>query len=327
MPLKKKYNILVAQDSQNIRIDVFLSREIPDHSRSFFQKLIQQELVTVNDQPVKVSHKTEAGDKIQVVIPPPLETDLKAEDIPLQIIYEDSHLLVINKPAGMVVHPGAGVRRGTLVNALMHHCQDLSGVGGRLRPGIVHRLDKNTSGLLVVAKNDYAHIELQRQFAEKTAQREYQVLIWGNPPEQKGKIETFVNRSKSDRKKFTVSESGKSAITLYEVEKSFSFLTLVKVWLKTGRTHQIRIHFKHIHHPVFGDPEYSGRQKQLNRLSSLSEKKIAVYLLNQMDRQALHAGRLSFMHPVLKKIMEFSAPLPDDFKELLDTIRNYEDKL
>jgi len=327
MPLKKKHNILVGQNSQNVRIDVFLSRAIPDYSRSFFQKLIQQDLVTVNGQPVKVSHKTEAGDKIQVIIPPPLETEITAEDIPLQIIYEDSHLLVINKPAGMVVHPGAGVRQGTLVNALMHHCKDLSGIGGRLRPGIVHRLDKNTSGLLVVAKNDFAHIELQRQFAEKLAQREYNALVWGRLPEQEGKIETFVNRSKSDRKKFTVSESGKPAITLYEVEENFSFLTLVKVRLKTGRTHQIRIHFKHIHHPVFGDPEYSGRQKQLNRLSSLSEKKNAVYLLNQMDRQALHAGRLSFMHPVLNKIMDFSAPLPDDFKKLLETIRNHERKL
>ena len=327
MPLKKKHSFVVAEQEHEQRIDIFLARQIPEYSRSFFQKLIRQGLVLLNGSPVKVSHKIERGDTIVIEVPPPMETGLRAENIPLDIVYEDTDLLVINKPAGMVVHPGAGVRNGTLVNALMHHCQDLSGVGGRLRPGIVHRLDKNTSGLLVVAKNDRAHIELQRQFSEKSAHREYLALIWGHPAEREGKIETLVNRSKSNRKKFTVAERGKPAITLYRVVESFSFLSLVKAWLKTGRTHQIRLHFKHIHHPVFGDPEYSGRQKQLNRLSSLSQKKNAVYLLKFIDRQALHAYRLCFEHPVQKKIMDFTAPLPDDFNEVLINLKKFEREL
>lgn len=327
MQPEKKYNLVVEPQHRNQRIDVFLSQQYSEYSRSYLQKLILREFVKVNNSPVKVSYKIEAGDQIELIIPLPVETALQAEQIPLDIVYEDSNLLVINKPAGMVVHPGAGVHEGTLVNALMHHCRDLSGIGGRLRPGIVHRLDKNTSGLLVVAKNDRAHLDLQNQFTEKAAQREYKALVWGELSPQKGHIETFVNRSKSDRKKFAVTVQGKPAVTLYEAEEIFSFLTLVSVQLKTGRTHQIRIHFKHIHHPVFGDPEYSGRQKQLNRLSSFSQKKFAVYLLKYMKRQALHACRLSFSHPVYQKTMEFSAPVPDDFKKLLEELRNYEREL
>jgi 23S rRNA pseudouridine1911/1915/1917 synthase len=323
----KKHNLVADSKYCNQRIDVFLSHQYPELSRSYFQKLIRQGFVKVNNAPVKVSYKIEPGDQIEIVIPPPVETGLTAEEIPLDVLYEDSDLLVINKPAGMVVHPGAGVHKGTLVNALMHHCRDLSGVGGRLRPGIVHRLDKNTSGLLVVAKNDRIHLDLQNQFAEKTAQREYNALVWGKISTPEGRIETFVNRSKSDRRKFAVADQGKSAITLYEVKEAFSFLTRLKVQLKTGRTHQIRIHFMHIHHPVFGDPEYSGRQKQINRLSSLSQKKTAVYLLNYMRRQALHAYRLCFRHPVQRQIMEFTAPLPEDFKNLLEKIKNYEREL
>ncbi len=327
MPAGKKYNFVLEARQQPVRIDVFLSQQIPDYSRSFFQKLIREGLVRVNARTVKVSHKLAGEDRVEVELPPPRETGIAAENLPLEILYQDSNLLVLNKPAGMAVHPGAGVPRGTLVNALMYHCKDLSGVGGRLRPGIVHRLDKNTSGLLVVAKNDAAHIDLQRQFAEKTARREYLALVWGRLPEREGRIETFVNRSKSDRKKFTVTEQGKPALTLFEVEEHFSFLTLVRVRLKTGRTHQIRIHFQYLHHPVFGDPEYAGRNKQLNRLSALSQKKIAVYLLSLMNRQALHACRLCFNDPVSKQQMEFTAPLPDDFNELLTQLKTYEREL
>lgn len=327
MPGGKKYSFVLEPRPQPVRIDVFLSQQIPDYSRSFFQKLIQQGLVTVNGRAVKVSHKLTGEDLVEVNLPPPRETGIEAENLPLEILYEDANLLVINKPAGMAVHPGAGVQRGTLVNALMYHCKDLSGVGGRLRPGIVHRLDKNTSGLLVVAKNDAAHIDLQRQFAEKTARREYLALVWGRLPEREGRIEAFVNRSKSDRKKFAVAEQGKPAVTLFEVEEYFSFLTLVRVRLKTGRTHQIRIHFQYLHHPVFGDPEYAGRNKQLNRLSALSQKKIAVYLLRLMNRQALHACRLCFIDPVSNQQLEFTAPLPDDFKELLIQLKKYEREL
>jgi 23S rRNA pseudouridine1911/1915/1917 synthase len=186
MQPEKKYNLVVEAQHRNQRIDVFLSQQYSEYSRSYLQKLILREFVKVNNSPVKVSYKIETGDQIELIIPRPVETALQAEQIPLDIVYEDSNLLVINKPAGMVVHPGAGVHEGTLVNALMHHCRDLSGIGGRLRPGIVHRLDKNTSGLLVVAKNDRAHLDLQNQFTEKVAQREYKALVWGELSPQKG---------------------------------------------------------------------------------------------------------------------------------------------
>lgn len=322
MPPGKKFNFTVAPAQQALRIDRFLSLQQPDHSRSFYQKLIQQGQVTVNGKPVKPSHPLEAGDRVVLEIPPPAVTELQAEAIPLRIVFEDAHLLVIDKPAGMVVHPGAGIHSGTLVNALMHHCRDLSGVGGRLRPGIVHRLDKNTSGLLVVAKHDRAHLQLQRQFAEKTARREYKALVWGIVTPAEGMLETHLNRSKSDRKKFAVAAQGKPAITHYRAEAYFDFLTLLQVWLETGRTHQIRVHFSHLHHPVFGDPEYSGRKKQINRLSALSEKNFALYLLKSLNRQALHAYRLAFRHPVSQEEMAFSAPLPDDFNGVLEKLKH-----
>jgi 23S rRNA pseudouridine1911/1915/1917 synthase len=320
MPPAKIYKFVVDESSKNQRIDRFLAAKLPQYSRSFFKKIIEQNLVQVNTQHIKPSHITDRGDQIQVNMPEPEETKITPENIPLNIIYEDQHLLVVNKSAGVVVHPGAGVRAGTLVNALLYHCTDLSGVGGRLRPGIVHRLDKLTSGLLVVAKDDLSHRHLQEQFAEKTARREYRSLVWGKVEPRTGRIETHLNRSKSDRKKFSVSASGKPALTNYEVEKYFAFLTLVKVWLKTGRSHQIRVHFKYLNHPVFGDPDYSGRNKQINRISNLSHRKFALNLLSMLDRQALHAFRLSFEHPIQKKWMDFSAPLPDDFQGVLSKL-------
>ncbi|RMH97356.1 MAG: RluA family pseudouridine synthase [Calditrichaeota bacterium] len=327
MPSAKKYSFIIQPPQAALRIDKFLALKFPHYSRAFFQKLIKQARVQVNDRVVKASYLLEPGDRVEVEIPPPEETELIPEPIPLDILYEDAHLLVINKPAGMVVHPGAGVRRGTLVNALMAHCTDLSGVGGRLRPGIVHRLDKNTSGLLVVAKNDAAHTALQQQFAEKSAVREYKALVWGRPEPSEGRLETFLNRSKSDPTRFVVADRGKPAVTLYRVERQFAFLALVNVQLKTGRTHQIRAHFNYLHHPVFGDPEYAGRQKQVKRLSALSERKFALYLLQLINRQALHAYRLGFEHPVEKRWMEFSSPLPSDFSTVLEEIQKREDRL
>ncbi|NOX38130.1 MAG: RluA family pseudouridine synthase [Calditrichaeota bacterium] len=316
-PPKKTYEFRVEAGDRGERIDRFLARKLPDFSRSYIQKLIEKQLVRVDTRTVKPSFKLEANQHIVVEIPPPEETEIKPQPIPLDVVYEDDHLLVIHKPAGLVVHPGAGVREGTLVNALMYHCRDLSGVGGRLRPGIVHRLDKNTSGLLVVAKDDRTHLGLQKQFAEKTARREYRALVWGRLKEPSGRIETLVGRSPGDRKKFTVTREGKLAITLYQVERYYAFLTLVRVQLKTGRSHQIRIHFKHIHHPVFGDPEYGGRNKQLNRLTHLSEKRLAQQLLKIMPRQALHAYKLGFVHPITGKSMVFEIDLPEDFQQVL----------
>ena len=324
---KKKYTIDITSTDSPQRIDRLLAAQFPQLSRSFIQKLIHQDLVLVNGKPVKASYRPEAGDKIEIYIPPQQNTEVTPESIPLNIVYEDEHLLVVDKPAGMVVHPGAGVWQGTLVNALLAYCGKLSGVGGRLRPGIVHRLDKNTSGLLVVARNDITHHALQRQFAEKSVKREYRALVWGKLTPEEGILETFVNRSKSDRKKFVVAPSGKPAITHYRVEEYFSFLTLVRIRLETGRTHQIRVHFNYLHHPIFGDPEYSVRNKQINRLSSLSQKKNAVYWLKIMPRQALHAFSLGFLHPMRNEWLEFESPLPNDFKNLMSAIRKYEDEL
>lgn len=326
MPPAKIYKIIVKESSKHQRIDRFLTKNLPQFSRSFYKKVIEQNLVKVNDKSVKPSYIVEIGDLISIKIPEPEQTEIIPENIPIDIIFEDEHLLVVNKPKGMVVHPGAGVRNGTLVNALLYHCKGLSNIGGRLRPGIVHRLDKLTSGLLVVAKDDISHRNLQKQFAEKTAQREYRALVWGILKPKSNRIETFLNRSKNDRKKFSVSSTGKSAITIYEVEEYYSFLTLVKIWLKTGRSHQIRVHFKHLNHPVFGDPDYSGRNKQTKQISNLSHRKFALNLLGMIDRQALHAYRLSFEHPVKKELMNFSVPLPADFQNILGEVKKFEEK-
>ncbi len=318
---KKTYEFRVTVGDRGERIDRFLARKMPNFSRSYIQKLIEKQQVRVDARTVKPAFKLETDQYIVVEIPPPEETEIKPQPIPLDIVYEDNHLLVIHKPAGLVVHPGAGVQDATLVNALMYHCRDLSGVGGRLRPGIVHRLDKNTSGLLVVAKDDRTHLGLQKQFAEKTALREYRALVWGRLKEPSGRIETLVGRSPGNRKKFTVTQQGKLAITLYQTEQDYAFLTLVRVQLKTGRSHQIRIHFKHIHHPVFGDPEYGGRTKQLNHLVHLSDRRLAQKLLKIMPRQALHAYKLGFVHPISGEPMEFEIDLPPDFRQVLAILK------
>jgi len=320
----QQIELTVTPSNQHLRLDKFLQLSFPDRSRSYWQKLIELGMVKVNGEIVRSAYRVSAGETVQVTIPPPQETEILPEDIPLDIIFEDEHLLVVNKPAGMVVHPGAGVRQGTLVNALLYHCKNLSGVGGRLRPGIVHRLDKDTSGLLVVAKNDVAHLSLSQQFAEKTAYREYLALVWHPFQSEEGNIETRLNRSKRDRKLFAVAKEGKTAITRYQVERRYRFLTLVRVWLKTGRTHQIRVHFSHIHHPVFGDPQYHGRLKQIAQLSGKADRELAQKLLQVMPRQALHARKLAFVHPVSKEKMQFQAPLPDDFKKVLAALQEWE---
>ncbi len=322
MPPLKTHTFQIPEHIGDVRLDRFLTGVMPDVSRSFIQKLIEQGKVTVNQRAIqRPAYKLHGGETVQVEIPRPEETHLVPQPIPLDIVYEDEHLLVVNKPPGLVVHPGAGVKDGTLVNAILYHCATLSGVGGKLRPGIVHRLDKNTSGLLVVAKDDKTHVGLQQQLAQKTARREYKALVWGTPNPPKGRIETYVARSRKDRKKFAVSNSGKLAITLYQVDTEFLFLSLVNVQLKTGRSHQIRIHFKHIHHPVFGDPEYGGRQRMVGQLRTLWEKRLAIQLLKQMPRQALHAYRLGFIHPIRQEWMQFEVDLPPDFSQIIHTLK------
>ncbi|WP_405739388.1 RluA family pseudouridine synthase, partial [Anaerovibrio slackiae] len=249
--------MIFAADKAGERLDVFLTRMQPEFSRSHVQKLIASGNATVNQAVRKGNYKLKAGDAVELSVPEPENTEILPEDIPLDILYEDKDIIVINKARGMVVHPAAGVFSGTLVNALMHHCDDLSGINGEIRPGIVHRLDKDTSGVMVAAKNDQAHLSLAKQIQEKTAFRIYQAVVWGNIKEESGIIRGDIGRDASDRKKMAiVRENGKPAVTHFRVLERFGEYTLTECRLETGRTHQIRVHMTYIGHPVVGDPKY-----------------------------------------------------------------------
>jgi 23S rRNA pseudouridine1911/1915/1917 synthase len=303
------------------RLDLFLAGRELNLSRSRIQKLIEEGKITVQDKKVKSHYKIKGEEKILIEIPPPELLSLEPQDIPLDIVYEDKDLLVVNKPARMVVHPAAVNNKDTLVNALLFHCKDLSGINGVLRPGIVHRLDKNTSGLLVVAKNDFAHNNLADQLKDRTLTREYAALCWGSLPKEKGVVETLIGRSGGDRKKMTVvKQKGREAITEYEVLERFPLGDYLKIKLKTGRTHQIRVHFLYLNHPIMGDPEYGGRKKHLGMIKE-SLKPLANQVLKLFDRQALHAKKIGFVHPRTKKYLEFESELPEDMKELLVVLR------
>ncbi len=322
MTQPRKITLKTEPAHSHVRLDRFLQQRFPEYSRSFFQKLIEQGRVRVNGKNAKPAFKLIPGQQVDVEFPEPAETNLEPENIPLNIIYQDEHIVVVNKPAGMVVHPGAGVRRHTLVHALLYHVGALSSVGGESRPGIVHRLDKNTSGLLVVARTDEAHYALSKQFASRQAHRQYLALVWHLFDEPEGTIETFLNRSKRDRKKFTVADRGKRAITHYRVQQNFGFLSLVELRLETGRTHQIRVHLSAMHHPVFGDPDYHGRSSQITQLPRSADRQLAHRLLKMMPHQALHAYRLQFVHPFTRKMLSFQAPLPEDFRQVLQELES-----
>jgi len=318
---EKKYRIEIPAGKKKERLDLFLASQIENATRSKIQKLIEAKLVTVNNKIVKASYLVQPYDIIEASHPiTPRPEEAEPEEIPLNIIYEDEFLLVVNKPAGMVAHPAYSNYTGTLVNALLHHTKSLSGLNEPCRPGIVHRLDKNTSGLLVVAKDDYTHAKLAEQFSKHSAEREYRAICWGVFKDEKGIIETNIVRSKSDRKKFAVSSNeGKIAVTLYEVIEQFEFAAYLKLNLKTGRTHQIRVHLASINHPVFGDETYCGRKIvygiQLPKMKSRIQN-----LLEIMPRQALHAKTLGFIHPHKKEFMRFDSELPKDMKELLEKL-------
>jgi len=304
------------------RIDLFLSRQDLDLSRSRIRKLLLEEYILVDGNPVKPSYRIRGDEEIVVRIPPLQKLSLEPEDIPLDIVYEDSDLLVVNKKAGMVTHPAVGNPSHTLVNALLFHCRDLSGINGILRPGIVHRLDKNTSGLLVVAKNDFAHSSLSRQIRERTLLREYIAIIWGHMPVEKGVIEAPIGRAKRDRKKMAVTHlKGRESLTLYRVLERFDLCELLSIRLKTGRTHQIRVHLSYLNHPVLGDPEYGGRHKWIRGIHD-RYRPLAQKLLGLINRQALHAGKLGFVHPRTKEYMEFDSPLPEDMTAVLTSLRS-----
>lgn len=271
---------------------------------------------------MKAHHRVLPGQVIEIKIPPP-ETPLalEPEPIPLTVVYEDSWLVVVDKPAGMVVHPAQGNPSGTLAGALLYHCGQLSSGGHPLRPGIVHRLDKDSSGLLVAAKDDFTHAKLSEQFANRRVEREYWALVWGRFREREAVIEAPIGRRLKDRKRMGVTVEGKEAITRYRVIEEFDFLTLLSLRLGTGRTHQIRVHLAHRGHPVFGDPTYGGRNRRLNQLQNKKQRELAIRLLKLMKRQALHARSLGFQHPVKEEFMKFESDLPEDFKLVLEKLR------
>jgi 23S rRNA pseudouridine1911/1915/1917 synthase len=300
-------NLQVEETSD--RIDRYLSQELPDLSRSRIQQLIEQGVVQVNGK-VCTSKKTtvQSGDRISLVIPDAKPLDLQPEAIPLDVLYEDDSLIIINKPAGLVVHPAAGHESGTLVNALLAHCQNLAGIGGVQRPGIVHRLDKDTTGAIAIAKTDFAHQHLQAQLKAKTARRQYLGLVYGSPSVQSGTIDQPIGRHLVDRKKMAVvpvEKGGRPAVTHWQVQERLGNYTLMHFQLETGRTHQIRVHSAYLGHPIVGDPVYSsGHSLGVN-----------------LPGQALHAWRLTLQHPVSEEWIEVTAPVPKTFTTLLEVLR------
>ncbi len=297
-------HFIAGQDGE--RLDIFLAAQQQELSRSHIQKLAAAGEVQVNGEPHKPNYRLKAGDVVDIHIPGAEPIAILPEDLPLDILYEDSDIIVINKARGMVVHPAAGVFQGTLVNALLYHCKDLSGINGEIRPGIVHRLDKDTSGVMVAAKNDKAHVDLAEQIRTKAAHRTYWAIVHGNIKEEAGIIHGAIGRHPVDRKRMAVvTENGKDATTEFRVLERFGSYTLVECKLRTGRTHQIRVHMTYIGHPLVGDPKY-GRSKSPFAIQG----------------QALHSISLELTHPVTKKIMEFKAPLPGDMKKILAALRS-----
>ena len=320
MPRSFKKNI--PHSSEGKRLDLVVAALFPQVSRSQAQRLIREGNVKVAGESTKSSHKVKGGEEVVLIIQEPQVSVHAPEPIPLDIIFEDKYILIVNKPPGLVVHPGAGVKSGTLVNALLAHCGDLSGIGGVLRPGIVHRLDKGTSGLLVAAKTDQAHLSLAKQIAQREVTRKYRVIVWGLPEEGSGKIEAPIARHRRHRTKMAVDwQRGKKAITRFSVLERFSFASYLSASLETGRTHQIRVHFSHLGHPVLGDPQYGGRTKALSKFGG-ERRKAPSQLLRLIERPALHAATLAFKHPISGELLSFEAPLPDDMLELLRTLRS-----
>jgi 23S rRNA pseudouridine1911/1915/1917 synthase len=307
------------------RIDKYLSDNKRIATRAQVQRLLRAGLVLVEGKPVKPSHRLRGGETISITVPDPEPSRLQPEPIALDIVYEDRFLVVVNKPAGMVVHPGSGVKSGTLANALLSHCRDLSGIGGVVRPGIVHRLDKGTSGLLMVAKDDRTHLALSEALEAREVKRTYQAIVWG-VPSGATRIETLIGRSRADRKKMAVRRrTGRTAVTTFRVAETFEFASSLIVNLQTGRTHQIRVHLSHIGNPVFGDPTYGGRRRKYGSLSRAQMER-ARGCLDLVDRQALHARSLTFTHPRTGAKMTLDAPLPEDMELLLHALRQGREK-
>lgn len=302
----RSLQMIVSKQDSGKRMDVFISTALPDQSRSFVSDMIRKGDILVNGQIRKPAYKLKAGEEIIAQIPEPEPLSVKAQDISLDIIYEDNDILVINKKPGMVVHPAPGHLEGTIVNAVLHHCSDLGGIGGKLRPGIVHRLDKDTSGLLVIAKNDMAHQHLALQFKARTIHKEYLAIVHGNIEKNSGRISLSIGRHPTDRKKMSViSRRGRIAETLWIVKERFKDASLLSVILKTGRTHQIRVHCSAMGNPIVGDAVYGGTRKKTPAA----------------DRQMLHAWKTGFIHPRTEQLISLEAPMPDDMRILIENLQ------
>lgn len=298
----------IVVDTENVRLDAFISGKNDKLSRTMIQRLIEDGEILVNGNKKKMAYKVQIGDVIEINIPAPKETDIKAQNIPLKIVYEDNDIIVVNKPKGMVVHPANGNPDGTLVNAVMALCKgSLSGIGGKIRPGIVHRLDKDTSGLIIVAKNDLAHINMSKQIKDRQVKKIYIALVKGNISEDEATINMPIGRSTKDRKKMAVRKDGKEALTHFKVLKRYEKYTLLEIKIDTGRTHQIRVHMAEIGHPVVGDIVYSNGKNEFG-----------------IEGQMLHARSLDFKHPITGKQMQLEAELPQYFKDVLKKLDSRE---
>jgi len=300
------YNLKITEENSEKRIDRFLSENFSEYSRSFFQKLIKENRVLVNQAEIKSNYKLNKNDMVEITIPDPEVLDVEPENIPLDILYEDEDVIVVNKPKGMVVHPSAGHYTNTLVNALLYHCKDqLSGINGMMRPGIVHRIDQNTTGSLVVCKNDFSHNYLAEQLKEHSITRKYRAIVHGILKEDEGMIDQPIGRHPIDRKKMAINhKNGKHAVTHYRVLERFQNFTYIECQLETGRTHQIRVHMSSIHHPILGDDVYGPSKCPYH-----------------LQGQTLHAMVIGFVHPRTGKYLEITAPLPVYFEELLCKLR------
>ncbi|MGO9312331.1 MAG: RluA family pseudouridine synthase [Syntrophobacteraceae bacterium] len=311
-----EYSFVVSNEQSGQRLDLFLSRVIGDLSRSHFKKLIKEDLVRVNGTPVKPSYETRAGDLVMARVPRPRSDEaLKPEPMRLDILFEDEDVLIVNKPPGLVVHSGAGHAEGTLVHGLLAHTTRLAVQGSPLRPGIVHRLDKDTSGALVIAKSNGAYLNLVRQFKERGVKKEYIALVYGVPAKREGEVASLLGRDPRDRKKIVVLQyRGREAMSRWCVEKEWEETALLRVQIETGRTHQIRVHLSHIGHAVVGDETYGGGKRRARNIKSAPVRE----LLLKAQRQMLHSIRLEFTHPVTGAAVSATAPLPEDFSDILE---------
>ena len=298
--------VIKVTENENKRLDIYISEAYKVLSRTAIKRLLEEEKIHVNGKVEKTSYKVKNGDNIEIEIPEAKETKLEAQNIPVPVIYEDKDIIVVNKPKGMVVHPANGNPDGTLVNAILAMCKgSLSGIGGEIRPGIVHRLDKDTSGLLIVAKNDEAHIKMSKQIQDRKVEKRYIALVRGNVPDDEATIDMPIARSKVDRKKMAVDKNGKEAVTHFKVLKRYGNYTLLEIKIDTGRTHQIRVHMSYIGYPVVGDSVYSSGKNEFG-----------------VEGQMLHARYLKFKHPITGKELNLEAPLPEDFEKIIKQLES-----